>query len=64
MNDINNMQKDIEDMFEMVDYFAHIDLTKVPVLLQIELLKTFFDFSNKLKPIYITALALEGDAKK
>lgn len=59
---MNNINTVFEDMQQMLTYFANEEnVSRLPVILKLKLLEANVEYTNKLKPIYIAALALRGD---
>lgn len=63
MTSIDQMQKDIEGMSVVVEYFTK-NSDKIPTLLQLKFLEETLNYAERIKPLYITALALRGDPEK
>lgn len=66
MIDISNpnaIAKEIDEMTKMIGYFGE-NTDRIPALLQVSYVKEILEFSEKIKPLYVMALALRGDSEK
>lgn len=62
-NTLDTMLKDIEGMNAAVDYFT-TNINRIPPMLQIKFLEETLAYAEKIKPLYVMALALRGDSEK
>lgn len=62
-NIMDNISRDIDAMSATVDYFAK-NTDRIPPMLQIKFLEETLAYAERIKPLYITALALRGDSEK
>lgn len=60
--DSNKMEQEINNLGEMMDYFSN-NLDQLPIQINLCYVKEIFDFIDRVKPLYIAALALRGDQK-
>lgn len=66
MIDISNpnaIAKEIDEMTKMIRYFGE-NTDRIPALLQVAYVKEILAFSEKIKPLYVMALALRGDGEE
>lgn len=59
---MNNLEQDISDMLTMLTYFSE-NSNELPAYLNIQFVGEILAFSERIKPLYVTALALRGDRK-
>ena len=60
---MNGIEKEINSMDEMMRYFGD-NLERLPIMIQLQVLTEIMKFTEALKPLYVTALALRGDTRE
>lgn len=57
---MNGLENELEEGLKMQEYLTN-NSDKLPAILQLQILHAFFEFNEKLKPIYMHALMILGD---
>lgn len=57
---VNSLENELDEGLKMQEYLTS-NYDKLPVMLQLQILQAFFEFNEKLKPIYVQALMMLGD---
>lgn len=57
---VNSLENELDEGLKMQEYLTS-NYDKLPVMLQLQILQEFFEFNEKLKPIYVQALIMLGD---
>lgn len=71
MIDTSNINKEVQELGEMFNFFTNTDnYNRLPILLQIKYVEALIQFAEAVKPLYISALSLGiipadgGDSKE
>ncbi len=59
MTDASNINKEVQELGEMFNFFANTDnYNRLLILLQIKYVEALIQFAEAVKPLYISALSL------